>query len=713
MAIRYIPYYPNTLEGQALLDNFVRTRRMLRYRDNDRIVERITRGLPLYEMEQQEMVGSNPKGNLMIQGECLSTCAYLKDKGVEIDLVYIDPPFASGADYAKKVYVRRNPLVQKAIELGSQTHKVSEDKTSMVAEDEAPYNVESTKSSNNIELDNSNAIAFEEKMYGDIWDKEKYLNWMYENLMAIKSVMSERASIYVHLDYHIGHYVKILMDEIFGEENFRNEIVWKRTGAHNDAGKYGIVHDTIFWYSKNQEYFFHEIFIDLTEEHKSTRFKNIEEGTGRKFYPGPITAPGSGPSRIFRGKELLPPAGRHWSYSQENIDELERQNRIYYSSTGTPYLKEYEDEYVEQGRRVQSIWDDILPSKTGNELVDYATQKPEALLERIIKASSDEGMLVADFFGGSGVTATVAHKLGRRFIHNDVNINSIQTARDRLVSAEAEFEMLRVKDGVSLFRNPVQTMDKLRTLIPGLNTATTLDKRYWEGSITDSQKGMMPVYIPNLIDSTKRVLDKVEMNMLIREALPDLPDDVKQVVVYYIDVEDLDDLEQFAKEQNRETLIEFDFRDLKQILDEVVMEDEATWKLDKVSDGLFQKWQLSVLTFCSDRVRKKIEEYNLKGELQKAKKIASGKTAKFTPIKISDEGLECIEWLSLDCENADKDAPWHSTVEVKIDKTGYVILNGKKTSDLWNGTISTEDNTKKPLRLKIRNICGDETVFVL
>ena len=631
MAVRYIPYYPNTLEGQALLDNFVRTRRMLRYRDNDRIVERITRGLPLYEMEQQEMVGSNPKGNLMTQGECLSTCAYLKDKGVEIDLVYIDPPFASGADYAKKVYVRRNPLVQKAIAEAEQ------------------------------QLDNSEMMAFEEKMYGDIWDKEKYLNWMYENLMAIKSVMSERASIYVHLDYHIGHYVKILMDEIFGEENFRNEIVWCYYGPGSPGMQnFNKKHDTIFWYSKCDEYLFNNQSIRVAHDEKTLdNFKKGLEGSG---------------------------------FISDNYD-LDAKGKI-----------------------PEDWWEMAIAGrfpKDGVKRVDYATEKPWALLERIIKASSDEGMLVADFFGGSGVTATVAHKLGRRFIHNDVNINSIQTARDRLISAGAEFEMLRVKDGVSLFRNPVQTMDKLRTLILGLNTATTLDKRYWAGSITDSQKGMMPVYIPNLMDSTKRVLDKVEMNMLIREALPDLPDDVKQAVVYYIDVEDLDELKQFAKEQNRETLIEFDFRDLKQILDEVVMEDEATWKLDEVSDGLFQKWQLSVLTFNSDRVHRKIYEYNLKGEQQKAKKIADGKTAKFTPIKISDEGLECIEWLSLDCENAAKDAPWHSTVEVKIDKTGYVILNGKKTPDLWNGAISTEDNTKKPLRLKIRNICGDETLFTL
>lgn len=650
MAVRYIPYYPNTLAGQALLDNFVRTRRMLRYRDNGSIVERITRGLPLYEMEQQELVGNNDKGNLMVQGECLSTCAYLKDKGVEIDLVYIDPPFASGADYAKKVYVRRNPLVQKAIAEAEQ------------------------------QLDNSEMMTFEEKMYGDIWDKEKYLNWMYENLMAIKSVMSERASIYVHLDWHIGHYVKILLDEIFGEDNFINEIVW----GYKDIGAKAVPyfkkkHDVIYFYQKSGEHVFN-IQRQVLSQSTIERYEKYFDENGQISYQ---SLKESNPG-VFENLKGIP----------DDLSEiwLDKAN----------------------GQPLSDWWDDISPLKSHfSEAVNYATQKPEALLERIIKASSNEGMLVADFFGGSGVTATVAHKLGRRFIHNDVNINSIQTARDRLISAGAEFEMLRVKDGVSLFRNPVQTMDKLYTLIPGLNTDTTLDKRYWAGSITNSQRGMMPVYLPNLMNRSKCVMDKEEMNELIHNALPDLSDDVKCIVVYYIDVEDRAELERFYEEQNTRTLIQLELRDLKQVLDEVVMEDTATWELAEVNDALFAKWQLTMKTFHSDRVRKKIEEYNLKGEQQKIKKESDGKTAKFTPIKISDEGLECIEWLSLDCENAEKAAPWHSSVEVKIDKAGNAILNGKKTSSLWDGTVSTEDNAKKPLRLKIRNICGDETVFVL
>ena len=347
---------------------------------------------------------------------------------------------------------------------------------------------------------------------------------------------------------------------------------------------------------------------------------------------------------------------------------------------------------------------------TPNENVNYATQKPEALLERIIKASSNEGMLVADFFGGSGVTAAVAHKLGRRFIHNDVNINSMQTARDRLLAAGAQFKMMDIKDGVSLFRNPVQTMDKLMSLIRGLNTDAALNSKYWAGSITDSKRGRMPVYLPNLLDSSKRVMDKTEMNHIIREALPDLPDEVKQVVVYYIDVEDMDELKQFIHDENNQTDIHIELRDLKQVLDEVVMEDEATWTLEEVNDGLFKVWQGKLLTFHSDYLSRKIEEYNLKGLQQKLKKDADGKKSNFKPIEISDEGLECIEWLSVDCTHTDRHAPWHSDAEVKIEKSGQVTIGGKKTQALWDATIKSE---KKPLRLKVRSIAGDETVLVL
>ena len=684
MATKYISYYPNTLEGQALLDNFVRTRRILRYRDNDRIVEHIKRGMPLYEVESLEKRGANEKHNLMMHGECLSTCAYLKEQGIEVDLVYIDPPFASGADYAKKIYIRRNPLVQKAMK-------------------EAEQN-----------LDNEEMKEFEEKMYGDIWDKERYLNWMYENLMAIKSVMSEDASIYVHLDYHIGHYVKILMDEIFGEENFLSEITWKKTNAHNFKTK-GFVEtcDYIYYYAKDAEqYIFNTQYTEISQA-QLARYKKDKDG---RYYTGQdLTFTGNSAERKFTWRGATPPAGRVWGMSYEELERLYSEGMILLRKDGVPRLDGYKV-YLDdkKGTPLTNIWDDIdRVGNTAEERVDYATQKPEALLERIIKASSNEGMLVADFFGGSGVAAAVAHKLNRRFIHGDVNINSLQTARDRLVNAGAEFEIKEVKDGVRLFRNPVQTMDKLRdNLIPGLTANAKLDSQYWAGSIMDSKYGMMPVYLPNLLDGSKRVLDKSEMMNIIHKALPDLPDEVMRVIIYYVDVEEINELRQFIEAENQQTLIEFELRDLKQVLDEVIMEDETEWDLQEAKDplGLSMGWKLQLKSFHSDRVAKKVHDFNEKGVLQANKKRASGKSANFSKIKLSDEGLETIEWASVDCVNAEKNAPWHSDMEVKIEKMGTVTINGKKTQDYWDASIVSDD---KPLRLKIRNICGDETIFVL
>lgn len=673
MAIKYIPYFPNTLEGQAVLDNFVRAKRILRYRDNDRVEERIQQGMPLYETELQERVGRNQNGNLVLRGECLSACAYLKDKGITVDLVYIDPPFASGADYAKKVYLRRNPKVAEAIRQAES------------------------------ELDIEELRSFEEKMYGDIWNKESYLNWMYENLMAIKSVMSDTASIYVHLDYHIGHYVKILMDEVFGEDNFRNEIVWKRSTAHNDSTGYANLHDCIFYYSKSSDLYFDIPMVPYTQEYID-RYYNKTDENGRKYLDRDLSAKGlkgSGYSYSWNGKE------GYWRCPISTMQKMEREGRLYYTSNGTPRYKQYLDEM--EGVPAQDLWTDIYAvNSQADERVDYATQKPEALLERIIKASSNKGMVVADFFGGSGVTAAVANRLGRKFIHADININSIQTTRDRLLAAKAEFDIREIKDGVSLYRNPVQTMERLKKLIPGLRNEDALDK-FWEGSIVDTKYGMTPVYLPNLMDGSTRVLDKPLMNRIIREAMPDLPDNTKRVIVYYIDIDNREEIERFIREQGN-PLVTIELRDLKQVLDNVIVEDFAEWEVTEESNGLFSGWKVEIKQFQSDRVRQKIYEINQKNQLQMLHQKAKGKEKTFTPILVSDEGLETIEWISLDCTIAEKEAPWHSDSEIKIDKLGYVIKNGTKTTDYWDACIRCDH---KPLRMKIRNICGDETVILL
>ena len=616
MAIRYIPYFPEPIEGQAILNNFTRT---LKYYGNDKVKENLKRGMPLYEVETVERVGENPDNNMVIRGECISACAYLKDKGISIDLVYIDPPFASGADYAKKVYLRRNPKVAEAI----------------------------AKAEEEIEM-NEDFKAFEEKMYGDVWNKEDYLNWMYENLLAIKSIMSETASIYVHLDWHIGHYVKILMDEIFGEDKFLNEAIWYYRRWNIAGNSLARNHDTLLIYTKSNNYTYNQLYIPKSEKSSAQ--------------------------------------GKTWK-SVIGEDGIRRSIQTDEPTKGVP---------------MPDVWEISMINPVAIEReYDYATQKPESLLDRIIKISSNENMIIADFFGGSGVTAAVANKLNRRFIHCDIGINSIQTTRDRLISDNAQFDILEIKDGVSLYRNPVQTMDKMKSLIKGLRNEDSLDE-FWEGAIQDSKEGLIPVYVPNLMDSSTKLLDKALMVDIIRKAIPDLPDDVKKVILYYIDITSIDEIQQVIKEDDT-TLVEIELRDLKELLSDVVVEDYIEYSIQEVQEKLFKEYEVRIDNFVSDRVIQKIEEYNAKRQAQCLKSAKE-----YKPIAISENGLETIEYLSLDCTN--KDGAWKSDSEIKIDKSSYVIVNGKKTKEFWNGTIKSE---QKPLRLKVRNICGDETIIVL
>ncbi len=629
MPVDYIPYFPQPIEGQAVLDNFVRTRRLLAYRDSDKVLRRIARGMPSYELDTLETVGQPPEKNpnLLIRGECLSACAYLKAQGIEVDLVYIDPPFASGADYAKKIHVRRNPKVAAAM---------------AKAEEELP---------------DDQLRAFEEKMYGDIWTKEDYLNWMYENLMAIKAVMSANASIYVHLDWHIGHYVKVLMDEVFGESAFLNEIIWWYNDKMPTGGNaLDRQHDVIFQYVMSESVTANPVY-ELREN--PNRKREI-----RKKINGQMVR-----VRDENGKQI-------WGEDNPN-------------------------------KRCADVWRICMANSQAEERVDYSTQKPQALLERIISASSNPNMVVADFFGGSGVTAAVANRLGRRFIHADVGINSIQTARDRLQAAGASFNVLDVRDGVALFRNPVQTMDKLRSLITGLRLDEAELGPFWAGAFNDSRLGLVPVYLPDLKDHTTKVLDIPLINTILNVAMPDLPDKVKKVVVYFVDIEDRAAVDAFIKE-NSSPDCAVELRDLKELLSEVVLADEAHVSVSKENVITFE-------SFHSDRLQQKIAAYNDRhglncypdGELlDESGRPPEPKPVKgFKPIEISEDGLELIEWVSADCTAAE--GPWRSDAEIKIDKRGFVSHDGKKSKTFWDATLVCP---RKPLRVKIRSIAGDETV---
>ena len=443
------------------------------------------------------------------------------------------------------------------------------------------------------------------------------------------------------------------MDEVFGEDNFQREIIWDisvLSGFKTLAPNWVRGHDTILYYSKSDDRIFNKLRQPHTKEYLDS-FNRVDEN------------------------------GRHYMVAH-----------------GTT---RYRDEVEAKGKPFGDVWNDIMSFQqqpTSDEKVDYATQKPTSLLDRIIKSSSNENMVVADFFGGSGVTAAVANKLNRKFIHCDIGVNSIQTTRDRLKADGAEFDVLEIKDGVQLYRNPIQTMDKIKSLIPGLKNEDSLDS-FWEGAISDSKLGTVPVYVPNLMDSSSKLLDVVLINRIIHQAIPDLDNNIKKVIVYYIDITSEEEIQKFIKEDDS-TTVEIELRDLKSILDDVVIGDYAEFHIEENKKDLLGGYNTVIDKFASDRVMQKIEEFNQKAFLNSSEKKS------YNPIKISDDALELIEFISLDCSAADGE--WHSDSEIKIDKNGFVIKNGNKTKDFWDGTVYSAE---KPLRIKIRNICGDETIW--
>ena len=313
----------------------------------------------------------------------------------KVDLIYIDPPFDSKADYRTKVALPGVELEQRP-------------------------------------------TVIEQFAYSDTWSDgtASYLAMIVPRLILMRELLSDSGSMYAHLDWHVGHYVKVVMDEVFGKDFFTNEIVWQRTGAHNDSNRFGNVHDIIFFYGKTNSRPFFQTHTPYDEEYIQERFRNAEEETGRRYWLNTATAAGPGPARRFNGELRSPPPGTHWRYSQETIDELISSGKIVFSKTGMPYVKQYLDE--SPGRPVQSVWTDIKMTKSGAERLNYATQKPEALLERIIRSSCPEDGLVADFNGGSGTTAAVAEKLGRRWITTDLGKPACMIMRKRLIDQGAK-----------------------------------------------------------------------------------------------------------------------------------------------------------------------------------------------------------------------------------------------------------------------------------
>jgi DNA modification methylase len=256
---------------------------------------------------------------------------------------------------------------------------------------------------------------------------------MRERLLYVRDILAEDGSIYVHLDYKMGHYIKIIMDEMLGKDNFVNEVIWQRTAAHNDAIRYGAIHDLLFYYSKGPRRTWNSQRSEVDEGYKTQFLDNVDKRTGKRYARIDLTAPSHGcDSGRFEWHGKIPPPSRMWAYKKSVLDKWEAEGRIHWPKKGMPRYKKYEDEF--EGTVLQDIWIDVRPiHNQSKERLGFPTQKPEALLERIILASSNPGDLVMDLFAGSGTTAAVAEKLGRRWIVCDFGKHAIYTMQKRML----------------------------------------------------------------------------------------------------------------------------------------------------------------------------------------------------------------------------------------------------------------------------------------
>jgi DNA modification methylase len=358
---------------------------------------------------------------------------YIKDE--TIDLVYLDPPFKSNQNY--NVLFKEKNGSQAASQI-----RAFEDTWTWSQDDEAVYADLVTKGGKVADV----MQAF--RTFLGPCDMLAYLVMMAPRLNEIRRVMKPTGSIYLHCDPTASHYLKMLMDAVFKPGNFRTEIVWKRSSAHSDAKQgrkqHGRIHDVILFYTKTEEWTWNHFFTPYEAEYVKTNYRYIEEGAGRRFKSTDLSAAKPGGDTEYEWKGKKPPHGRYWAYSKANMETFVKEGRLYYTKSGLPRLKQYLDEMP--GVMLQDIWTDIGPiSSQAAERLGFSTQKPEALLERIIKASSNEGDLVLDPFCGCGTTIAAAQKLKRRWIGIDITHLAITLMKKRLMDAfgtEAKFNVM-------------------------------------------------------------------------------------------------------------------------------------------------------------------------------------------------------------------------------------------------------------------------------
>jgi DNA modification methylase len=361
--------------------------------------------------------------NILYYGDNLDILRlYVDDESV--DLVYLDPPFNSQADY--NVLFAEQDGTRAAAQI-----KAFEDTWEWNLEAEAAYR-------EIVERGGQAALAMQAfRTFLGTSNMMAYLAMMAPRLAELHRALKPTGSIYLHCDPTASHYLKMLMDAIAGAENFRNEVVWKRTGAHSSAKKYAPIHDIILYFRKSHQATWNAPRTEYEQEYLD-KYYRFDDGDGRLYWRNSLTAAGTrkGSSGLpWRGIDVAK-TGQHWKFTRETLDQLDAEGRIYWppKEGGFPQIKRYLDEL--KGKAVSDIWDDIdRINPVGGERLGFPTQKPEALLERIIRASSNEGDIVLDPFCGCGTAIAAAQKLGRRWIGIDITHLAITLIRHRLQDA--------------------------------------------------------------------------------------------------------------------------------------------------------------------------------------------------------------------------------------------------------------------------------------
>ena len=379
--------------------------------------------------------------NRLYYGDCLTV---MQDMPLaSVDLIYLDPPFNSNREYNAIYKDSTGRPLPDQIEAFCDLWTLDEERERAIRQ--MPI------------LMRSAGVDDEVAAFWQIWANAlrktqprllAYLSYMTERLLPMRGLLKPTGSVYLHCDPTASHYIKVMMDGIFGHRNFRNEVIWQRTASRNDAQRWGAVHDTILFYSKGDAFRWNPTFQPHDADYVSKFYRHKDsKGTYRQDHIIRTASMGARPNLVYEYKGFTPEWG--WRTVREKLEELDRDGRIEWSKTGRPYLKRYLHE--QSGTPVRDIISDIPPiSGHANERLGYATQKPMALLERIIEASSNEGDTVFDPFCGCATTLEAAHNLGRNWIGIDIAIHAIKRVaalrlRDRLGLVEGEdFEI----DGV-------------------------------------------------------------------------------------------------------------------------------------------------------------------------------------------------------------------------------------------------------------------------